>query len=175
MNALNENHPLMIIIIKNKIELKKALEYLKTTELTISDLFQFRDDQSQLINNGLSKSISIVRPIIIGISATANKDDLEEAFNYNMNYFCQKPLNSEVLDVIINAFEKMNNKQTHVNINIDFTEKNSNENNNTTNNEKTNRNDLAEFNYIMDLKITEYNTLGKKMQIVSPKSILSDL
>eukprot|EP01035_Chromulina_nebulosa_P017474 gene17474-23026_t len=58
---------------------------------------------------------NIVPPMIIGISATANKEDLEEAFSYGMNFFCQKPLVADVLDFIVESYEKYSSDKEKIN------------------------------------------------------------
>eukprot|EP00595_Chromulina_sp_UTEXLB2642_P001084 CAMPEP_0196767430 /NCGR_PEP_ID=MMETSP1095-20130614/41011_1 /TAXON_ID=96789 ORGANISM="Chromulina nebulosa, Strain UTEXLB2642" /NCGR_SAMPLE_ID=MMETSP1095 /ASSEMBLY_ACC=CAM_ASM_000446 /LENGTH=480 /DNA_ID=CAMNT_0042135607 /DNA_START=738 /DNA_END=2180 /DNA_ORIENTATION=+ len=83
---------------------------------------------------------NIVPPMIVGISATANKEDLEEAFSYGMNFFCQKPLVADVLDFIVASYEKYSS-------------------------------DKEKINTIMEEKIIELTSIGKKMAIVSPSSL----
>jgi CheY-like chemotaxis protein len=61
-------------------------------------------------NDSLTATSGVIemvkRPLIIGISATANKEDLEEAFSYGMNFFCQKPLAADVLDFLVLTYQE---------------------------------------------------------------------
>lgn len=72
--------------------------------------------QKYVLESKMNESTTIPIPLIVGVSATANKEDLLDAFRYGMNYFCQKPLAPDVLDFIVTTYQNCNGDLNLINV-----------------------------------------------------------